>query len=140
MAQKVPQDTKKEEFKKYLDKAGVLDLLTKSLVQLYEEPQKPTDALGYLKKSVAGNEDKLTIETLRTENEELKRKIAELESSQAALQAKVTALEEAAAAANSGGGNVEAPPVAAADGDKATPSDEPEKETVPAEDSAEAQE
>ena len=34
--QKVPQDAKKEEFRKYLEKAGVLELLTKSLVQLYE--------------------------------------------------------------------------------------------------------
>ena len=33
---KVPLDTKKEEFRKYLEKAGVLDLLTKSLVSLYE--------------------------------------------------------------------------------------------------------
>ena len=35
-ATKIPQDTKKEEFRKYLEKAGVLELLTKSLVQLYE--------------------------------------------------------------------------------------------------------
>ena len=30
------QEAKKDEFKKYLEKAGVLELLTKSLVQLYE--------------------------------------------------------------------------------------------------------
>ena len=30
------QEAKKDEFRKYLDKAGVLELLTKSLVQLYE--------------------------------------------------------------------------------------------------------
>ena len=40
-AQKVPQDAKKEEFRKYLEKAGVLELLTKSLVQLYEVPYVP---------------------------------------------------------------------------------------------------
>ena len=51
------QDAKKDEFRKYLEKTGVLELLTKSLVQLYEETEKPTDALGYLKDSVGGSQD-----------------------------------------------------------------------------------
>ena len=46
-------------FRKYLEKAGVLELLTKSLVQLYEEPQKPDDALTYLKKAVQGTLHKI---------------------------------------------------------------------------------
>ena len=33
------QEAKKDEFRKYLEKAGVLELLTKSLVQLYEVKQ-----------------------------------------------------------------------------------------------------
>ena len=36
MTAKMSQDAKKDEFRKYLEKAGVLELLTKSLVQLYE--------------------------------------------------------------------------------------------------------
>ena len=36
MSAKLSQDAKKDEFRKYLEKAGVLELLTKSLVQLYE--------------------------------------------------------------------------------------------------------
>ena len=36
MTSKMSQEAKKDEFKKYLEKAGVLELLTKSLVQLYE--------------------------------------------------------------------------------------------------------
>ena len=36
MTSKMSQEAKKDEFRKYLDKAGVLELLTKSLVQLYE--------------------------------------------------------------------------------------------------------
>merc|ERR1712130_495900 len=73
---------------------GVLELLTKSLVQLYEEPDKPGDAVDYLKNTVGGTpEDKKTIDELRTENSDLKAKLAELEKSQADLQAKISALE-----------------------------------------------
>ena len=36
MTAKMSQEAKKDEFRKYLEKAGVLELLTKSLVQLYE--------------------------------------------------------------------------------------------------------
>ena len=73
---KMSQDAKKDEFRKYLEKAGVLELLTKSLVQLYEEPEKPSDALTYLKKTVGESQgDKSEIEILQTENSELKVKV-----------------------------------------------------------------
>ena len=134
---KMTQDAKKDEFRKYLEKAGVLELLTKSLVsvrlvfscssrfnwqlifelcqlnaQLYEEPEKPNDALSYLKNSVGGRyiwqinkeilwrrihpscspTDKEMIAKLREENELLKGKVKELEASQVALEARVAAL------------------------------------------------
>lgn len=40
-----PSEGKREEFRKYLEKTGVMDALTKVLVSLYEEPEKPEDAL-----------------------------------------------------------------------------------------------
>jgi len=42
-----PESSKKEEFRRYLEGAGVLDAFTKVLVGLYEEPEKPRDALEY---------------------------------------------------------------------------------------------
>lgn len=42
-----PIDSKREEFRKYLEKAGAMDALTKVLVMLYDEPEKPADALEY---------------------------------------------------------------------------------------------
>ena len=76
MTSKMSQEAKKDEFKKYLEKAGVLELLTKSLVQLYEEPDKPTDALNYLKNTVGGtSEDQQVIGNLRTENADLRAKV-----------------------------------------------------------------
>merc|ERR1712025_1033688 len=117
------QDAKKEEFKKYLEKAGVLELLTKSLVSLYEEPEKPNDAVNYLKKSVGGTDgDKVEIDKLQVENTELKAKIAALEESQAKLQAKLTELEKAGASGDS----------AAKENDK-----EDDKEAAPMEESVE---
>lgn len=50
MSQYKPADSKREEFRKYLEKAGVIDSMTKVLVGLYEEPEKPNNALDYLKK------------------------------------------------------------------------------------------
>ena len=73
---KMSQDAKKEEFKKYLEKAGVLELLTKSLVSLYEEPEKPGNAVNYLKKHVGGTDnDKAEIDKLQVENSDLKTKV-----------------------------------------------------------------
>jgi hypothetical protein len=42
-----PIDSKREEFRKYLERAGVMDALTKVLVSLYEQAEKPDDALQY---------------------------------------------------------------------------------------------
>ncbi|EEH58796.1 uncharacterized protein MICPUCDRAFT_55992 [Micromonas pusilla CCMP1545] len=38
-------EQKKEAFRKYLESAGVIDSLTKVLVSLYEEPDKPATAI-----------------------------------------------------------------------------------------------
>merc|ERR1712039_331262 len=68
----------------------------KSLVSLYEEPEKPNDALSYLKNSVGGSpSDKETIAKLREENEMLKQKVKELQASQATLETRVATLSAA---------------------------------------------
>merc|ERR1712126_512533 len=46
-------DAKREEFRKYLEKEGVLEYLTKHLVLQYEKTDKPTSALEYLKSNFA---------------------------------------------------------------------------------------
>ncbi len=47
-----PADSKREEFRKYLEKSGVLDALTKSLVTLYEETDKPLNVIDFVQKSL----------------------------------------------------------------------------------------
>lgn len=64
-------DPKKEEFLKYLEKNGVIDLLTKSLSDLYLLEERPTNPLDFFKDIFAGKE----IEKLKIENEELKKKL-----------------------------------------------------------------
>ena len=41
-------EAKKDEFRTYLEKTGVVDQLTRVLVSLYEEQDKPQNALEYI--------------------------------------------------------------------------------------------
>ena len=38
-------EQKKEEFRKYLEKSGVIDSMTRVLVGLYETPDRPANAI-----------------------------------------------------------------------------------------------
>ena len=71
-------EAKKEEFRTYLEKAGVIDQLTKVLVGLYEEPEKPGNAIEFIKKMLGAPSD-TDVEELKAQNEELKREKSELE-------------------------------------------------------------
>ena len=79
-------ETKKEEFRKYLESSGVIDKLTRVLVGLYEEPDKPQNAIEFIKKYLGSpsdiDVDKLIIEheKLKHENESLKNKVEELKA------------------------------------------------------------
>jgi|EP00161_Ancyromonas_sigmoides_P024299 cell division septum initiation protein DivIVA len=79
-------DSKKEDFRKYLESNGVIEALTKSLVTLYEEPEKPQEPLDFLKQHIAGaaaggDAAQLAEENARLAkaNEELRARVAELE-------------------------------------------------------------
>merc|ERR1712084_186886 len=72
-------DSQKEEFRKYLEKNGIITQLTRVLVGLYEEPERPANAIDYIKKYL-GAPTGVDVEELRAENDELKRQNAELEA------------------------------------------------------------
>ena len=65
-------EQKKEEFRKYLERAGVIDQLTKVLVGLYEEPEKPGNAIEFIKKYLGAPSD-TDVEQLKSENDSLKK-------------------------------------------------------------------
>lgn len=85
-------ESKKEEFQKYLDQSGVIEELTKMLVGLYEEPEKPNNAMEFLRKYFQKDSD-VDIQKLQNdyqlllqENEQLKNRIKELETEMEAMK------------------------------------------------------
>ncbi len=70
-------ESKKEEFRKYLERSGVIDALTKVLVALYEEPEKPSNALDFIKQYL-GAPTSGDVETMKAEKEELVKKVEDL--------------------------------------------------------------
>ncbi|KJE94625.1 hypothetical protein CAOG_05246 [Capsaspora owczarzaki ATCC 30864] len=79
-------DARKEEFRKYLETNGVIDTLTQVLVGLYEEPNKPDNAMAFLKQSLSNVRsdggaaaEPVDVDVLLKENQALKARVAELE-------------------------------------------------------------
>jgi len=88
------QASEKEEFRNYLEKSGVIDALTKVLVGLYEENEKPSDALDWIKKHL-GSVIGVDVEALKKENEELKKAKHELTQKVEELQRKLAETQDA---------------------------------------------
>ena len=70
-------EQKKDEFRKYLEKNGVIDQLTKVLVGLYEEQDRPNNVIDFIKKSLGDPAD-TDIESLQAENMQLKKENQDL--------------------------------------------------------------
>ncbi|XP_014251096.1 c-Myc-binding protein isoform X1 [Cimex lectularius] len=82
-----PIDSKREEFRKYLERAGVMDALTKALVLLYEEPDKPEDALDFIRTSLGDKRPNAAeIDAMRFELQEAQNRVKELEREIAILK------------------------------------------------------
>ncbi len=71
-------EQKKDEFRKYLEKNGVIDQLTKVLVGLYEEQDRPNNVIDFIKKSLGDPAD-TDIESLQAENMQLKKENQDLQ-------------------------------------------------------------
>ncbi|KAJ8334869.1 hypothetical protein SKAU_G00405080 [Synaphobranchus kaupii] len=97
MAHYRASESRREQFRRYLEKAGVLDSLTSVLVALYEENEKPSNALDFLKHHLGlsgpapAEVEKLRLEMLALqqqyerlveENRALKNRLLQYESAQ----------------------------------------------------------
>uniref|UniRef100_A0A224XWL2 Putative c-myc-binding protein n=1 Tax=Panstrongylus lignarius TaxID=156445 RepID=A0A224XWL2_9HEMI len=106
-----PIDSKREEFRKYLERTGVMDALTKALVLLYEQPEKPEDALEFMRANLGDKRPSADeIETMRAELEDAHNTIKELDQQLQLARATVTQAKNqltAAAQQSSKKGNVD---------------------------------
>ncbi|XP_071378862.1 C-Myc-binding protein [Centroberyx affinis] len=75
MAHYRASESKREQFRRYLEKSGVLDSLTSVLVTLYEETDKPNNALDFIKLHLgAAGPEPADTDALRLELAELQQK------------------------------------------------------------------
>ncbi|KAF9660841.1 hypothetical protein SADUNF_Sadunf19G0005600 [Salix dunnii] len=77
MRYKEEKEAKKEAFRKYLESGGVLDALTKVLVSLYEQNDKPSSAIEFIQQKLGGP-SLSEYEKLQAELSELQNKYADL--------------------------------------------------------------
>ncbi|XP_074107202.1 c-Myc-binding protein [Cotesia typhae] len=96
MASYKPSDSKRDEFRRYLERSGVLDGLTKVLIALYEEPEKPTNAIEYIRKNLGGLTE-ITEEAGATsgvqDSESLEKRLEEAEAENRELRDKLAKLD-----------------------------------------------
>ena len=94
---KVPT-SQREDFKKYLATTGIQEKLVTLLVKLYEEPDKPSNPLEYIRnKFNTENDDTPSLEALKQENADLKVQLGESEEKVKELEAKLQELQAATA-------------------------------------------
>jgi len=77
-----------------LEKSGVIDALTKVLVGLYEEPERPPNAVDYIKRYM-GAPTGVDVESLRIENDDMKKQVQELSQTVEELNIRLKEAEEA---------------------------------------------
>ncbi|CAJ1417041.1 unnamed protein product [Effrenium voratum] len=77
---------------KEAQKNGIVSQLTRVLVGLYEEPERPANAIDYIKKYL-GAPTGVDVEELRADNDELRRQNAELEAKVASLTQQLKELQ-----------------------------------------------
>ncbi|KAK7887075.1 hypothetical protein WMY93_026696 [Mugilogobius chulae] len=83
-------DSKREQFRRYLEKGGVIDSLTSVLVSLYEQQEKPNNALEFIKQHLGAAGPISDPEALQLELTELRHKCAQLTEENNELKAKVS--------------------------------------------------
>ena len=86
-------ESKREEYRKYLEKTGVIDQLTRVLVELYEETNKPESPIDYMKKHLGSPSD-VDIDSLKIQHTKLKEENELLK--QRLMQGRRNAVERAA--------------------------------------------
>jgi hypothetical protein len=72
-------DQEHQDFKDYLDKSGTVGYLTRVLYDMFNERDRPSDPLGYIR-TYLGVPAGTDIDSIKQENEDLKLRCDELEA------------------------------------------------------------
>lgn len=68
------------QYRKYLERAGVIDALSKALIKLYEEQNKPEDAIRFVRKFMCEScPDDAQYDVMKNDLDEAKTTISRLE-------------------------------------------------------------
>ncbi|KAM9386222.1 C-Myc-binding protein [Pholidichthys leucotaenia] len=104
MANYRASESKREQFRRYLEKSGVLDTLTSVLVALYEEPETPPNALEFMKLHLGGpGPEQVDAEAVRMELADLQQKCNRLMEENKELRSRLMQYESS----SDGGGTGE---------------------------------
>lgn len=94
MAHYRAQDPKREQFRRYLEKAGVIDSLTSVLVALYEHQERPSNALEFVKDHLgAAGLGAADTEALQQEVTDLRQRCTRLEEENKDLKTRLERYE-----------------------------------------------
>ncbi|KAL3189464.1 hypothetical protein MRX96_002773 [Rhipicephalus microplus] len=74
-----PVDSKKEDFRKYIEKSGLLERMTLALVSLFEEQERPENAIAYFKSRFDSDSWETSNEAMKKELEQVRRQLEELQ-------------------------------------------------------------
>lgn len=92
-----PVDSKKEEFRKYLEESGVLEKLTRALVSLFEEQDRPKNGVAYIRARLGSDGAEASTDAMKQELDQVRKQLEELqlEHNELKLQLSKGEVEEA---------------------------------------------
>uniref|UniRef100_A0A0K8TQJ3 Putative c-myc-binding protein isoform x1 n=1 Tax=Tabanus bromius TaxID=304241 RepID=A0A0K8TQJ3_TABBR len=99
-----PIDVKRDEFRKYLERTGALDAISKVFIKLFECPDRPENAIEFIRVNIGDAiQETETVEYLKKELEECRNEIVELNKTIAILEKDKKSSNNSVAAATQSG-------------------------------------
>jgi len=91
-----PIDNKRDQFRKYLEASGVIEVLSKSITKLMESPEKPESPVEFIRENIGLSQKELhQIEFLKEEVEVYKKQVNDLKMEIAGLKLERQEVENA---------------------------------------------
>lgn len=85
-----PVDSKKEEFRKYLEESGVLEKLTRALVSLFEEQDRPKNGVAYIRARLGSDGAEASADAMKQELDQVRKQLEDLQLEHNELKLQLT--------------------------------------------------